>query len=295
MLFVAITSTKLGKDSGQRLTRVLCCLHGQLCDLRLWFDRVGKWLRFAESIRINENYENQYKYNNLIGMCVICLWTIEEVRPYCFYVVPVDSHMILTDSNDSWWFSLILNDSHGSQWFSLILSNSHDSWTILSDSHWFLLIFCNSHLFSNNSWWFSNNSWWFSAIIIILKWFSVLLMILSNSQTIFSNSDGFPGLLNNSSWFSMILGDFWVILTDSWQFLVILKWFSLIHKWFSVILKWFLLILSDSHDSWMIFKQFSVILVDSWMILEWFPCILGDCCWFLAILLMHPDKFRIVW
>ena len=91
------------------------------------FDQMGKWLGFAESMRINKN---KYKYNDLMGMCVIWLWTIEEVRPYCFMWFLVilewfsnDSKVILGDSlvilewfsADSWMiheqFSVTLNDS----------------------------------------------------------------------------------------------------------------------------------------------------------------------------------------
>ena len=173
--------------------------------------------------------------------------------------------------NDSHWFSVIV------KWFSVILISF---WKNLE---WFSLIPGDSQPFMNSV--ILNNSWW-SSMILILKWFS--WMILANSQQFSWFLNGCNWLLSNFHWFMVILGDSLVILN---HFQLFFKWFSVILKWVSVILKSFLMFPMILADSWAIPMWFAVIL----MILilcdshnsQWFTLflsdsqiILGDCQWF---------------
>ena len=118
-------------------------------------------------------------------MCFICLWTIEEVRPYCFYVILGNSLMILKQFSAilKWlssdfqmivgWFLVILSDSWG-----ILEQFSNDFQMILEQ---FSVILGDSQMILSGSW-SLNNSW------MILKWFS------SNSLAIL--------ILNNCQWFS---------------------------------------------------------------------------------------------
>ena len=121
-------------------------------------------------------------------MYVIWLWTIEEVRPYCFYVILADSQQLfLNDSQmillDSWmildqclvilkWFSVIISDS---QWFLWFMNDSHDFKVILTDS-WVIL-----EQFLSDSWWFPMILGESLVILIILGYSWWLLWFLSNS------------------------------------------------------------------------------------------------------------------
>ena len=150
-----------------------------------WFDRVGKWEWFAESMRINENH---YKYSHL------CHLVLDHWRGKTLFLC--DSHWFLVILSDSQWF---LNKSENilgdSQWFSVILSDSQISLKLIP------IDFQQFSVILSDSWWFSNkseiHSLWFSVILGDSQWF---LMILNDSQI-----------------------NLKLILSDSWWFLVILK------------------------------------------------------------------------
>ena len=134
--------------------------------------------------RINENH---YKYNDLQASVS---FAIEEIRPYCLYVI----------LGDSWWFSMVLSDSQislilfwgDSQWFA----NHSETFSGWFPNHseivfrWFLGDFQTTlKLFWGNSWWFMHHyeivlvwfsailgdSWWFAnQSEIVLGWFMVI-------------------------------------------------------------------------------------------------------------------------
>ena len=145
-------------------------------------------------IRICRINENEYKYSDIVSKCIIWLWTIEEVRPYCYMWFLNDSWMILSDCN--WFLS-------NSLWFS------NNSWVILSDSQIIL------EWFSSDSCWFSNDS------LMVLKWFSAILeWFVNNSRMIhkwFSNNFWMilQWFLVTFKWFSnnpqVFLSNSWVI------------------------------------------------------------------------------------
>ena len=125
-------------------------------DLRLWFWPSGKMIGIKwESMRIT------IITVILRHMSFDCwLWTIEEVRPNCFYVILHNSW----GAHEPLW-----NDSRVI--LGVILS---DLWTTPSGCVFISLTFLK--WFWGNSWWFSVIHWNDSGVILcglqtILKWF----------------------------------------------------------------------------------------------------------------------------
>ena len=162
--------------------------------LCLWFWPSGKMIGIQ---RINENH---YKYNDLQASVS---FAIEEIRPYCLYVI----------LGDSWWFSMILSDSQ----ISLIL--------FWGDSQWFAN---HSETFSG---WFPNHS------EIVFRWFLVIFKPLWNCfgaflvihaplwncfGMILSNSRGFLVILGIS--LKLFWGDSWWFANHSVSFCKIMSW-----------------------------------------------------------------------
>ena len=145
-------------------------------------------------------------------MCVIWLWTIEEVRPYLrlysWWFSNNSQKWFLSNSVIFYLFMVIVEwFLINSQWFSAILKPfSNDSQAILESQQflsdfqtilkWFLAIFSDSQ---------NILKWFLSDSPMILEWFAMILEPFSSDPQTFSNDSHD---IHSNSQFS----------NDSWQF-----------------------------------------------------------------------------
>ena len=170
------------------------------------FDRVGKWSEFAESresIRINENHENHYKYSDFQAS----VWFgLDHWGGKTLFLC--DFHWLANQSEFFWGQFLVICEplwifGGNSQWFT---NHSEIFFVVILGDLWITLNFWGAIL--SDSWCFVNHSEFF------LEWFLMICKQLwvfggADSQWFFMIVDVSQTTLN---FLGTILGDLWTTM-----------------------------------------------------------------------------------